>query len=68
MVKVTKTIQEKKARKENSWVAHCKKYATDNKVTYKEAVSQGKTTYKKVVKEPTSSLEPPKLVREYTAS
>ena len=68
MVKVTKTIQEKKTRKENSWVAHCKKYATDNKVTYKEAVSQGKTTYKKVVKEPTSSLEPPKLVREYTVS
>ena len=68
MVKVTKTIQEKKARKENSWVAHCKKYATDNKVTYKQAVSQGKTTYKKVDKEPTSSLEPQKLEREYTVS
>jgi len=36
-----------KPRAPNAWVTHVKKYAADNKVSYKEAMSQAKSSYKK---------------------
>jgi len=32
-------------RKNNPWVEHCKKYAQENKCSYKEAISRAKDTY-----------------------
>ena len=35
----------KNERKNNPWVEHCKKYAQENKCSYKEAISRAKDTY-----------------------
>ena len=35
----------KNERKNNPWVDHCKKYAQENKCSYKEAISRAKDTY-----------------------
>lgn len=35
----------------NNWVEHVKSYATSNNVTYKEALSKAKDSYKKPEKE-----------------
>ena len=32
-------------RKNNPWVEHCKKYAQENKCSYKEAISKAKDSY-----------------------
>ncbi len=32
-------------RKNNPWVEHCKKYAQENKCSYKEAISRAKDSY-----------------------
>lgn len=53
---------EKQERKSNPWVAHCKKYAEDNKVSYKQAITMSKDTYVP------SSLKPPKLTRQTAIS
>ena len=53
---------EKQERKSNPWVSHCKQYATDNKVSYKQAITLSKDTYVP------SSLKPPKLVRQTARS
>ncbi len=61
MVIVSKKIKNaipKPERKENPWVSHCKKYAEDNKVSYKVAVSKAKDTYT------SSKTAPPPLVRQ----
>lgn len=62
MSSITKKIKtpkpEKQERKSNPWVAHCKQYASDNNVSYKQAITMSKDTYVP------SSLKPPKLVRQ----
>ena len=35
----------KNERKNNPWVEHCKKYAQENKCSYKEAISRAKDSY-----------------------
>ena len=37
-------------KKQNSWILHCKQYAKDNNVSYKDAIKQAKDTYVKVPK------------------
>ena len=56
--KKIKNTPPKPERKENPWVAHCKKYASDNGVSYKQAVSDAKTSYT------SSKTSPPPLVRQ----
>ena len=62
MSAVTKKIEiqkiEKQERKSNPWISHCKQYATDNNVSYKQAITMSKDTYV------SSSLKLPKLVRQ----
>ena len=38
--RITKT-----ERKTNPWVDHCKKYAAENGCSYKQAISEAKSTY-----------------------
>jgi hypothetical protein len=38
--RITKT-----ERKSNPWVDHCKKYAAENGCSYKQAISEAKSTY-----------------------
>ena len=35
----------KTERKSNPWVDHCKKYAAENGCSYKQAISEAKSTY-----------------------
>jgi len=42
-----KSLGAGKPRAPNAWVAHVKQYAAANKVSYKEAMSQAKASYKK---------------------
>ena len=58
IVKKLKTTPPKPERKENPWVSHCKKYASDKKVSYKQAVSEAKASYT------SSKTAPPPLVRQ----
>ena len=34
-------------KKQNSWILHCKQYAKDNNVSYKDAIKQARATYVK---------------------
>ena len=36
-----------KPKKMNAWVQHVKKYAQENNISYKEAITKARATYKK---------------------
>lgn len=58
IVKKLKTTAPKQERKENPWVTHCKKYASEKGLSYKQAVSEAKASYT------SSKTAPPPLVRQ----
>lgn len=58
IIKKLKSTTPKPERKENPWVSHCKKYASEKGVSYKQAVSEAKASYT------SSKTAPPPLVRQ----
>lgn len=38
--------QQQKIKKVNPWIEHCKKYALDNNIPYRDAIKLAKATYK----------------------
>jgi hypothetical protein len=48
----------------NKWIEHCKKYASDNNVPYRQAMKDAKASYKPMNDNVDVSVKPKKIPKE----